>query len=273
MSMLRWWAVVVGGGAVALLFAWLGKLAGVPLPALLAVGGGVAALMWTVVLVTFPWNLYFEARHVLRRNAAARERGIVAPAGQEREARLIAHRTLRIAIAGHLGTALVAVAFAWATGNLAGYYVAGFFLISTAVRPVTAFLVHLRERLTVLRVQGSYPPDDVGTLRDLVDALIADGKELRAGFEQSRTAAADELRRVGRALADDLAHSRDQLSRLESVQAADRSESRARDDRTRQRIDQIARRIEATLDGLGDHQELLTGIRALVRMIRTEPAA
>src|SRR5690242_20879749 len=104
MSMLKWWAVVVGGAAVALLFAWLGRLAGVPLPALLAVGGGVAALMWTVVLVTLPWNLYFDARQVLRRNAAGRERGITVPESSDREARLIARRTLVLALAGHLGT-------------------------------------------------------------------------------------------------------------------------------------------------------------------------
>ncbi len=34
----------------------------------------------------------------------------------------------------------------------------------------------------------------------------------------------------------------------------------------------MVRRIEATLDGISDHQELLTGIRALVRMIKTDPA-
>ena len=34
----------------------------------------------------------------------------------------------------------------------------------------------------------------------------------------------------------------------------------------------LGRRIEATLDGLSEHQELLAGLRALVRMVRSEPA-
>ena len=38
------------------------------------------------------------------------------------------------------------------------------------------------------------------------------------------------------------------------------------------RIDQMVRRIEATLDGISDRQELLTGIRALVRMIKPDAA-
>ena len=34
----------------------------------------------------------------------------------------------------------------------------------------------------------------------------------------------------------------------------------------------MVRRMEATLDGLSDQQELLAGLRALVRMVRSEPA-
>src|SRR4051812_3724386 len=88
MRMLKWWAVVVGAAAAALLFAWLGRLAGVPPSTLLAVGGGVAALMWTVVLVTVPWNLYYEARQVRLQIAASLERGIAVPESRDREARL-----------------------------------------------------------------------------------------------------------------------------------------------------------------------------------------
>ncbi|WP_433293104.1 hypothetical protein ACQP2F_29775 [Actinoplanes sp. CA-030573] len=272
MRMLRWWAVVVGGGAVALVFAWLGRLAGVPLETLFAVGGGVAALMWTVVLVTLPWNLHFEARQVLRRNAAGRERGIGIPLDRDREARLIARRTLWLAVGGHLVTAAVSAVFAIATGSVAGWYVAGFFLLTTAIRPAAAFLSHLRERLLMLRREGSFPPDDVAALKGTVVTQGADLYERRC-FEQE---AVEALRRTAKAFADDLEHLRDRvdvdLSRLENAQAAERAEGRARDERMRERIDQMARRIEATLDGIGDHQELLTGIRALVRMIRTEPA-
>jgi hypothetical protein len=34
----------------------------------------------------------------------------------------------------------------------------------------------------------------------------------------------------------------------------------------------MMRRIEATLEGSSDHQELLAGLRALVRMVRSDPA-
>jgi hypothetical protein len=38
----------------------------------------------------------------------------------------------------------------------------------------------------------------------------------------------------------------------------------------RQTIDRMVRRVDAAVEGVSDHQELLTGLRALVRMIRSE---
>ena len=56
------------------------------------------------------------------------------------------------------------------------------------------------------------------------------------------------------------------------VRAADRAAGRSRDEDLGRRIGQVMRRIEATLEGISDHQELLAGLRALVRMVRSDPA-
>jgi hypothetical protein len=77
-------------------------------------------------------------------------------------------------------------------------------------------------------------------------------------------------------LAGSIAHVRElltaDLSRLQDAQAADRAAARSRHDEQSRRIDQMTRRIEAELDGISDHQELLAGLRALVRMVRSDPA-
>jgi hypothetical protein len=49
-------------------------------------------------------------------------------------------------------------------------------------------------------------------------------------------------------------------------------QARSRHDDLKRQIDQMVRRIEATLDGISDHQELLAGLHALVRMVRSEPS-
>src|SRR4051812_44816456 len=103
--MVLWWAAVVIGAAAVLLFAWLGRLAGVPAGTLVSIGAGLAALMWMVVLVTLPWNLYFDARQVRSSNAISRERGIAVPPVRDSETQHIARRALVLALCGHLGTA------------------------------------------------------------------------------------------------------------------------------------------------------------------------
>jgi hypothetical protein len=86
---------------------------------------------------------------------------------------------------------------------------------------------------------------------------------------------ADDLHRIQASLADMIAHNRNllgaDLSRLRETQEADRAQAQARHDELKRQLDQMVRRIEATLDGISDHQELLTGLRALVRMVRSEP--
>jgi hypothetical protein len=62
------------------------------------------------------------------------------------------------------------------------------------------------------------------------------------------------------------------LDQLRQAQEADRAQARSRHDGLERQAGQMARRIEATLDGISDHAELMTGLRALVRIIRSEPA-
>ncbi|HEX3923575.1 MAG TPA: hypothetical protein VHY31_14900 [Streptosporangiaceae bacterium] len=43
-NVLVWWGMLLAGAAATLLFAWLGRLAGVPLSTLLSIGAGGIAL-------------------------------------------------------------------------------------------------------------------------------------------------------------------------------------------------------------------------------------
>jgi hypothetical protein len=259
----RWWVVILAGAVAVLLVAWLGRLAGVSPAVLWSVGAAFAALTWMIVLVTVPWNLFFAARRVVAEAALSRERGIVVRPGQDAEARRIARVMLWFAIGGHLGSAAVAAVVAQVSGAVVGYYIAAFFLLSTTARPALAYFAHLRQRITTLAREVTHPRDDMVTLTHDVKVLTASVDEVRDGLrEQQRFAAAD------------LGHLRQQVStdlaRLEDAQAADRTAARTREDDLRRTLEQMVRRIDATLDGISDHQELLTGLRALVRMIRSD---
>jgi hypothetical protein len=111
----------------------------------------------------------------------------------------------------------------------------------------------------------------VATLLNRADTLEQSVGELRLHQQNTN----EDLRRTESVLTDAIAHAQQvlaaDLSRLQDVQAADRAAGRSRDDDLERRIGQLMRRIEATLEGISDHQELLAGLRALVRMVRSDP--
>ena len=235
--------LVLAGAALALFVGWLTHLVRVPLTSLLSFGAVVVGLAWLITLVTLPWNLYFAAQRAAASIALSRERGITVREADAGEAVGLARRMLWFALGAHLLTAVAAAAVAYFAGARVGYYVAGFFLLTTAFRPAAAYFWHVRARIKVLTRESTHPRDDVVS-------LLARTEELKGAV-------------------DDLSSD---LTRLQDAQAADRSAARSRDEELAHRIDAMVRQIEATLDGLSDQQELLAGLRALVRMVRSDQA-
>ncbi|NUR90905.1 MAG: hypothetical protein HOY71_43100 [Nonomuraea sp.] len=223
--------------------AWLVLYAGVPLSTLLSLGLGAICLAWLVVILTLPWNLCFAARHVVREIAVSREAGIEVAAHREEEARTIARRMLVLAVAGHVVSAAVIAVITFFSGRQVGYYFAGFYLLATAFRPVGAYVAHLRERVGTLGREIRYPRADVVALRDQVNVLTADTQRLTQELKD---------------LAAGLATARNGLEQ------ADHDLDR--------RITLMARRFEETVDGLSDNQEVITGLKAFLRLVRADPA-
>ncbi|MFJ4341814.1 hypothetical protein [Streptomyces sp. NPDC088915] len=190
---------------------------------MLAVGAGVLGLRWLLLLLTAPWNLYFRAHTVLAQIAVGREKGLVVSGERDAEARRIARVMLRVAVA---------------TGREAGYWCAGFFLLSTAFRPAGAYFGQLRVRLGMLLRKVGYPRDDVVALRERVAALEAGASVLQDKVEEQYRALA-ELRRTVDAV---------------GLFAHERAE------RTERSVAALAREFEATVNRLTDNEEIITGL-------------
>ena len=276
-SVVRWWAVLAAGTAASILIAWLARLANVQLRTILSIAAGGAALAWLVLLLAVPWNLYFAARRVMTQMAVSRARGISVSDAEQAEAERIQRRMLWFALGGHALSALVTGVIAYVSGAVVGYGVAGFYLLSATIRPAAAYFSHLRERIGALSRESLHPRDDVLMLREQVDQLTEQVEFLATDLSRVDRGGADNLRHAEAKLADDIAHARQvliaDLSRLQDAQAADREAARTRDEDLARRIDRMVRRIEDTLDGISDHQEIQAGLRALVRMIRSDASA
>ncbi|MFF4491721.1 hypothetical protein ACFY0F_35605 [Streptomyces sp. NPDC001544] len=236
-------AVVAAAGA--LIFAYV---AGAPPAVVFAVGAGVLSLLWLMLLLTLPWNLYFRAHAVLSEIAVSRERGMEISRARDTEAARIARVMLRAAVAGHVLTAGVVVAVTWATGGFTGYWFAAFFLLSTFFRPAGAYFGRLRRRLGTLMKEVRYPRDDVVELRARLDRAESGTRVLEEKAEEQYKALA-ELRRTVDALA---------LSTYDGAKETDR------------RIAALGREFESTVNRLTDNQEIITGVKAFLRLLRSD---
>lgn len=239
-------------GAVLATAALAGALAlaytsGMSLSLLLGAAAGVVSLLWLLVLLTVPWNLYFRAHAVLAEIGVSRGKGLDVPEARDAEAARIARMMLRVAVAGHVLTAALVLAVTVATGGVTGYWFAGFCLLSTVFRPAGAYFGQLRRRLGTLLKDVTFPRDDVLELRRRIDQVQSGTKVLEEKAEEQYRALAG-LRGTVDALG---------VSVYERADGADR------------KIEALAREFEATVNRLTDNQEIITGLKAFLRLLRT----
>ncbi|GAB4583544.1 hypothetical protein [Nocardia sp. IFM 10818] len=229
--MKKYWGLFWAFAALIIVVAALAMWAEVDTETVIGAGLGFIAFFWLVVVITVPWNVYFAARQAGHRAEAARRRQISVHPEHTTEITALSKRTLIIAIAAHVLSAIVAAVVAVLSGYTVGYYVAGFFLGSMVLRPAAAYFAYLRARIATVSHEVAYPPEDVRELRRRLDELEDEHKK-----------------------------DREELRNLREVVA-----------RHDQRIVAMKAHFESTVDRVTDRQEIIAGLRAFARLLREAP--
>ncbi|BAY22516.1 hypothetical protein NIES2100_22790 [Calothrix sp. NIES-2100] len=132
---------------------------------------GGASFWWLLVIVTVPWNVHFQAKEVLAEAAQSIEKGIPVDEKQLKYVRLLAKRSLWVALALHLFSAIGLYTLA-ATGiSTVGYISSGAALLLTILRPAIRAYEYLYARLRMIRQEWQYPREDIMELRDRFSVL------------------------------------------------------------------------------------------------------
>ena len=174
----------------------------------------VAIFEWLLVIVTVPWNIHFDAKAVLDEAAVSAEKGIRVDKKQVEYAKVVAKRSLIVAIALHLLSAAGLYALA-ATGITAvGYLSSGAALLLTALRPAVRTYEYLAARLSMIRQELTYPREDIWELRNRFSTLEETVKRLEeildpeepyswiATVQQHQAETRQELARIGASFED-----------------------------------------------------------------------
>ncbi len=141
---------------------WLGLPAGHLIDWLI----GIASFWWLVVIVTVPWNVYFDAQEVLAESAISKSKNIPVEDQQIRYVLRVARWSIVIAIALHLLSALALYLLAVTGISAVGYLSSVATLLFTALRPAIRAYQYIARRLSTIRQQISYPREDILELRN-----------------------------------------------------------------------------------------------------------
>ncbi|MEY9864367.1 hypothetical protein ABH935_010023 [Catenulispora sp. GAS73] len=271
--MKKQWETFVGlvflGGLVAL----VANFVHIPGRTVLNVGLGTVSLYWLLIITTVPWNLYFKARRVRHEIGVSRERGITVPEGREAEVRRWERRLLRLALAGHVVTAAVVAGLTYASGHVLGYYFAAFYLLSCAIRPVAAYLSYVKARITSLLKETTHPRDDVLELTTRLANLTATVEALHDAAHEAQEHTSRELDDVRNDLRAADLRLREDIRLSREAAEADRAGLRTRVEEAERRVAAVTRHFDQAVDGLTEQRELVSGIRAFVRLVRADAAA
>ncbi len=139
---------------------------------------GAASFWWLTVIVTVPWNIYFEAKAVLADAAESQRKGIPVEQQQVDYAATITQRSLLVAITLHVLSAIGLYGLAAMGISAIGYLSSGAALLLTALRPAVGLYAYLANRLGAIRQMLRYPREDVVELRDRLMRLEANVTQL-----------------------------------------------------------------------------------------------
>ncbi|MDJ0507878.1 MAG: hypothetical protein QNJ64_01280 [Crocosphaera sp.] len=122
---------------------------------------GVASFWWLLVIITIPWNVYFDAKEVASEAAISEKKGIVVDREQLNYVNTVSRAGLFIAIALHLFSALGLYELATIGISSVGYVSSFATLLLTALRPAIRGYQYLVYRLSTIRQQITYPREDI----------------------------------------------------------------------------------------------------------------
>jgi hypothetical protein len=138
----------------------------------------VAVFEWLLVIVTVPWNIHFEAKAVLDEAVVSVQKEIAVDDKQVEYAKVIAKRSLIVAIALHLLSAVGLYALSAAGISVVGYISSGAALLLTVLRPAVRTYEYLAARLAMIRQEFKYPREDIWELRNRFNSLEETVKRL-----------------------------------------------------------------------------------------------
>jgi hypothetical protein len=178
---------------------------------------GIASFWWLIVIVTIPWNVYFEAREVLAETEISQEKGITFDEQKRGYLQKVSFWSLTVAIVLHILSTAGLYTLA-ATGiSVVGYVSSGAALLLTFLRPAIRAYQYLAARLAMIRQEIKYPREDIMELRQRFQFLEENLANMERQINpQDNNSLVAKLQQDNQQARQDLAKLRAQLEKLQA---------------------------------------------------------
>jgi hypothetical protein len=217
---------------------------------------GIASFWWLMVIVTVPWNVYFDAKEVIGEAAISRDKDIQVDDQQVSYVTKVSRWSIIIAILLHLLSALGLYILAKTGISVVGYVSSGATLLLTGLRPAVRGYQYLARRLSMIRQQIKYPREDVIKLLHDFQDLEIKVKDLVEKLDTSKdnswaTVQAQKIQEARQDIASLTAI-------IEKFQARNKLEH-----------EQLAREAKTAIAQLTEDSQFLNHVREIIRFVKT----
>lgn len=228
---------------------------------LLDVAAGVVCLIWLLLILRVPWDIYFEAGRVLFEMRRSAERDLAVNPVRARYVRRLRWAAGLVAVGSHLVSAAIIAWLTYRTEGRTGYYFAVFYVVATFFRPASRGYRFLMRQLGEIHSEVRYPREDVVKLRHDVEQVV---EQLRS-LEESRLGALDE---VVRRLDVRLGAAEEAGVRTRAEVGDVRSAVARAEHSFQERVHRLSEEVERSLMRAFDNRDIVNGLSAFAKLIK-----
>lgn len=217
---------------------------------------GIASFWWLLVVVTIPWNIYFDARETLTEAKISQEKGIEFDGQPLDYVRKVARWSIFGAIILHIISAAALYLLA-ATGiSNVGYVSSGLTLLLTILRPTIRGYRYLNTRLSSIKKEVKYPREDAIELRNKVETLETTVKDIEALLDTKNSdSLVSKQQQATQEVKNKLAR---QKALLEEYQAKNAVEH-----------ERLSREAKNAISQLSEDSQFLGHVREIIQFVKT----
>ncbi|MDJ0569921.1 MAG: hypothetical protein QNJ53_12870 [Pleurocapsa sp. MO_192.B19] len=217
---------------------------------------GIASFWWLLIIVTIPWNIYFDARETLTEANISQEKGIQVNLKQLNYVQKVARWSIIGALALHLFSALALYLLA-ATGiSNVGYVSSGLTLLLTILRPAIRGYQYLTTRLLTIKKEVKYPREDAIELSNRVKSLETAIEKIESLLDSKNP---------------DSLVSKQQQASLENRHSLARQKALLEEYQAKNTVEheRLSREAKTAISQLSEDSQFLSHVREIIRFVKT----